>query len=81
MMFLSKEYVMQEDLLSPGDAAKLLGVSRQRLTQLREKGQIQAHRVGHFWLYPRMDIERRKAEAEGTRPKGKAETVKTVRPA
>ena len=54
---------MEEELLSPGDAAKLLGVSRQRLTQLREKGQVRAHRVGHFWLYHRSDLERRKAEA------------------
>ncbi len=53
---------MEEELLSPGDAAKLLGVSRQRLTQLREKGQVRAHRVGHFWLYHRDDLERRKAE-------------------
>ena len=53
---------MEEELLSPGDAAKLLGVSRQRLTQLREKGQVRAHRVGHFWLYDRVDLERRKAE-------------------
>jgi excisionase family DNA binding protein len=53
---------MEEEFLSPGEAADLLGVSRQRLTQLREKGQVRAHRVGHFWLYHRGDLERRKAE-------------------
>ena len=53
---------MEEEFVSPGDAAKLLGISRQRLTQLREKGQVRAHRVGHFWLYHRGDLERRKAE-------------------
>jgi excisionase family DNA binding protein len=56
---------MKEEFLSPGEAATLLGVSRQRLTQLREKGQVRAHRVGHFWLYHRGDLERRKAEAAG----------------
>ncbi len=54
---------MEEEFLSPGEAAALLGVSRQRLTQLREKGQVRAHRVGHFWLYHRGDLERRKAES------------------
>ena len=53
---------MEKEFLSPGEAAALLGVSRQRLTQLREKGQVRAHRVGHFWLYHRGDLERRKAE-------------------
>ncbi len=49
-------------MLSPGEAAALLGVSRQRLTQLREKGQVKAHRVGHFWLYERASLEARKAQ-------------------
>ncbi len=53
---------MEKLFLSPGEAAALLGVSRQRLTQLREKGQVRAQRVGHFWLYHRGDLERRKAE-------------------
>ncbi len=55
---------MNEDLLSPGEAAAFLGVSRQRLTQLREKGQVSAHRVGRFWLYPRSELERRKQEVQ-----------------
>jgi excisionase family DNA binding protein len=74
-MAVRKERTMQEDLLSPSEAAKLLGVSRQRLTQLREKGKVTAHRFGHFWLYPRADLERRKAEIEQTRPKGSAGTL------
>ena len=64
---------MEEEFLSPGEAAALLGVSRQRLTQLREKGQVRAHRVGHFWLYHRGDLEQRKAEGSPRRghPSGK----------
>lgn len=53
---------MADELLSPGEAAAFLGISRQRLTQLRENKQVAAQRVGRFWLYPRLDLERRKAE-------------------
>jgi hypothetical protein len=51
-------------LLSPGEAAAFLGISRQRLTQLREKGQVRAIRMGHFWVYPRSSLEQRKAQSE-----------------
>lgn len=49
-------------LLSPGEAAAFLGISRQRLTQLREKGQVRASRMGHFWVYPRSSLQERKAQ-------------------
>ncbi len=72
---------MQDEFLSPGDAAKLLGVSRQRLTQLREKGQVEAHRLGRFWVYPRASLEQRKAEVERLRPKHRAGTLAAASPA
>ena len=55
---------MAQELLSPGEAAAYLGVSRQRLTQLREKGQVTAYRIGRFWVYPREDLDRRRHEIE-----------------
>ncbi len=54
----------EDALLSPGEAAAFLGISRQRLTQLREKGQVRAIRMGHFWVYPRSSLEQRKAQSE-----------------
>ncbi len=55
---------MSEELLSPGEAAAYLGISRQRLTQLRERGQITAYRIGRFWVYPKDDLDRRRQELE-----------------
>jgi excisionase family DNA binding protein len=74
---------MEEEFVSPGDAAKLLGISRQRLTQLREKGQVRAHRVGHFWLYHRGDLERRRSEMmhRETEPQGREMPANKYRPA
>lgn len=66
---------MSEELLSPGEAVKFLGVSRERLKQLREKGAIQAVRMGNFWFYPRASLERQKQRAEQYRGKGSAGTL------
>ncbi len=73
---------MAEDrLLTAGEAMEYLGVSRQRLTQLREKGAITAVRAGHFWLYSRASLEAQKQRAEPYRLKDSAGILAAVIPA
>lgn len=44
-------------LLSPREAAALLGISRQRLHQLITDGQLPAQRVGRTWVLSRDDVD------------------------
>lgn len=61
---------MDKDLMTSGQAAKYLGVSRQRIAQLTTAGQLTPQRVGRFWLYSRAELDQRKAEKPGRgRPK------------
>ena len=61
-----------QDELTGGDAAALLGVSRQRVNQLAYDGTIPArHVAGRFWIFRRSDVEAYKARrnVKGGRPK------------
>ena len=61
-----------QDELTGGDAAALLGVSRQRVNQLAHDGTIPArHVAGRFWIFRRADVEAYKARrnVKGGRPK------------
>ena len=65
----------EDAYISAALAGQLLGVSRQRLAQLRMKGQVTAHRVGRAWFYARASIDARRAQktarGPGTRPRKK----------
>ena len=64
-----------QDELTGGDAAALLGVSRQRVNQLAHNGTIPArHVAGRFWIFRRVDVEAYKARrnVKGGRPRKRA---------
>ncbi len=64
-----------QDELTGGDAAELLGLSRQRVNKLAHEGKIPArHVAGRFWLFKRADVEafKAKAKSKGGRPKKRA---------
>jgi len=57
---------MAQKFVSLEEAAKQLGVSKDRLTELREGGKVRAYRDGAGWKFRSDDIE--KLEAEGIPP-------------
>lgn len=62
----------QHDELTGGEAARLLGVSRQQVNRLAHAGKLPArHVAGRFWIFRRADIEAYKAQekSKGGRPK------------
>lgn len=48
-----------EEFVSASQAAQMLGVSRQRVSQLLHAGQLEGTRVGHSWLIPKAKVEAR----------------------
>jgi len=51
----------QHDELTGGEAAQLLGVSRQRVNQLAHDGKIPARQIaGRYWIFRRADVEAHK---------------------
>jgi hypothetical protein len=46
-----------DDLISGAEAAKILGVSRQRLAELADLERVPRTRVGRSWVYRRGDVE------------------------
>ncbi|MEN0111707.1 MAG: helix-turn-helix domain-containing protein, partial [Planctomycetota bacterium] len=54
---------MSQKFISLDDAAAQLGVSKDRLNQLREAGDLRAYRDGASWKFRTEEIE--KLEAEG----------------
>ncbi len=72
---------MQDELLGASDATAFLGVSRQRLKQLREKGAIEAVKMGNYYFYPKRSLEKQKQHAEPYRLKDSAGTLAAVSPA
>lgn len=61
-----------QDELTSGEAAELLGVSRQRVNQLAQDGKIPArHVAGRYWVLTRADVEvfKAKAKSKGGRPR------------
>jgi excisionase family DNA binding protein len=49
----------REDLVGTTEAARMLGVSRQRVSQLLLSGQLEGRRIGYGWMIPRASILRR----------------------
>ena len=66
--------MMDEELLTTGEAAAYLKMSRQRLVELADQEKIPSRRAGKFWLFHRADLDRWKTSPKdkGGRPKPKA---------
>ena len=62
---------MDGEVLTSSQAAKYLGLTRQRVDQLGSSGEIPRERVGFFWTYKRADLDRWQKELRrpGGRPK------------
>lgn len=60
------------DLLTSPQAAKVLGLTRQRIHHFRTSGLLRpAGRLGHVWVYRRADVARlagERAQARALRP-------------
>jgi hypothetical protein len=61
---------MPDDLVSESRAAQILGVSRQRVAQIRAEGTLTPVRGRTPILYHRVDVDRLRAE-RGTRRYGR----------
>lgn len=57
------------DLVSSGEAARILGISAHGVRDLRRRGQLPAHHTGTRWLYPLRVVEAR-AERQAARRTG-----------
>jgi excisionase family DNA binding protein len=58
-------YCIQGDEMTSRDVRALLGISRQRLSQLVANGKLQARRVGRQWLFDRASVQARLAQQRG----------------
>jgi excisionase family DNA binding protein len=70
----------EQDEITGGEAAGLLGVTRQQVNRLAHEGKLLArHVAGHFWVFKRGDVEacRVKEKSKGGRPK---KTVTSMQP-
>ncbi len=62
----------EQDDITGGEAARLLGVTRQQVNRLAHEGKLPArHVAGHFWVFKRGDVEayKVKEKSKGGRPK------------
>ncbi len=59
----------QEDLLTAADAARELGVSRQRMTELANQGRLGRRVAGRYWVFTRKEIEEYKRQRRVGRPR------------
>lgn len=60
---------MTNDLVTPGQAAAILGVSVTRVRQHREKRRLTGRMIGHTYFYRRAEVEKLKAEIERKKAK------------
>ncbi len=49
---------MEQEILTSSEAAAYLGVTRQRVDQLGQEGDLPRQRMGHFWVYKKADLDR-----------------------
>ncbi len=69
---MSEPDIQQNNEITGGEAARVLGVSRQHINRLAHAGKIPArHVAGRFWLFKRADVEayKDKEKSKGGRPK------------
>lgn len=77
-MFAMKQgWSMEQELLTSSEAAAYLGVTRQRVDQLGQEGELPRQRMGHFWVYKKVDLDRWNVEPNRRvgRPKNYAGTL------
>jgi excisionase family DNA binding protein len=69
-----------DEEVTAGEAAAILGVNRQRVNQLARSGRIGRQVAGRYWLFKRSELEAFKSlDRKGGRPKDEA--TGTVHPA
>ncbi len=56
-------------LLTAVQAAKILGVTRQRVQQMADRGQLPGRRFGRAWAFRPVDVERAKTRRSPGRPR------------
>lgn len=68
---------MTQELLTSSQAAEYLGYTRQRVDQLGASGELPRVRMGHFWVYPKSDLDQFLSAAvpSSRRPKTVTETA------
>ena len=61
----------QEELITTGEAMRMLGLSRQRINEIASAGRIGRQIAGRYWVFTREEIEAYKAQpkSKGGRPK------------
>ncbi len=66
----------EPEYLSAAEAARILGLTRQRVTALAHAGRL-GRQVGHYYVFTREEVEqyRQQPKAKGGRPKEEAGTM------
>ncbi len=74
---------MEEQLMTSGEAAAYLEVSRQQIHRLVKAGKLKAQRAGDFLLFTRAELDDYKVtpKSRGGRPKSAAEPLTRARSA
>ena len=72
---------MEQELLTSSEAAAYLGVTRQRVDQLGQEGELPRQRMGHFWVYKKADLDRWNVEPNRRVGRPKEEAGPTARAA
>ncbi len=68
---------MENKLMTSGEAAAYLEVSRQQIHRLAQAGKLKAQRAGDFLLFERAELDRYRAmpKSKGGRPKEEVGTL------
>jgi excisionase family DNA binding protein len=68
---------MNDEEILAGEAAKILGVNRQRVNELARAGRLGHQVAGRYWVFTRTELEAYKAlpKSKGGRPKPEAGTL------
>lgn len=63
--------IEQEELITAGEAARLAGISRQRINELASSGRLGRQIARRYWVFTREEVEAYKAlpKSKGGRPK------------
>lgn len=72
----------QEDLITAGEAARIAGVTRQRINELASMGRLGRQIAGRYWVFTRAEVEAYKAapKSKGGRPKNDGLLMKISSP-
>jgi excisionase family DNA binding protein len=76
--------IEQDELITAGEAARIAGVSRQRINELASLGRLGRQVAGRYWVFTREEVEAYKhaPKNKGGRPKeGPSQTMENRTPA